>query len=786
MKRYLLFALAAGVSLVAFGGMSPGANGVWLTDATNRPVVFVGPVKFNFAGNKMATVTGVSTNADGSLALAFSVADRPEVSLAATFREEAGKFTLDYALSGATNFTPGGAQGTLHLAKGMGKMGYPEKHGTWMRCAANPLEGEPFETYNVKLKRLGDERSAIWYVVDGDENWSGGRSENLRFSSVSNGMATARFTLYAARPDEEGFEVAARHAEKPFAIKLTTPRRNNIFDSGIPEVTLRVSNTGETNAIVKVRFFARDWDGETPFDRTVEMALKPGERGELTAQLPAERGIWFVEGGVVDAAATADGPPESRNEGAIPGGPGAVPAASDDLADVFTRTTVAFLPPHEFRHRDTSVFGVIPSWQGFKGQEEAELSLMERMGVRWIRSGTDLPRLRRHGFETIAQIDFTLKHAFDPENSNDVARVASCVARLKRDNVIYAEMGNEIGHRGTAETRHALFAAFETWLDAYRAERARQGADFKIIYGTSAVRPDLMRIMDEHNVWEKLDEYVIHPGRGYWTADTDSGGWRYLGLIRGTRRILVKDLGVRNPKFHLTEIYVKTKPNDGWADSYRQSAENMVLNAALALEEDVRTFTVHKLHEGIGWNVNGIHPGNGKIDPMEYHYGLLNRDNSPKPSFMGYVTAAEELDGATFRNWIFHNEKKDKLRGLIFNSPEGPFALLWDRAEGFLLTGHAPKPRVKGAPFFHYEPWMRHWRVRNVREFKTLDDEVTVIDPIGRRKTLKAVDGRVSLALDGEPVFVRGLDLSEFNDPSRHEAVHKAKDVEDIDRANRE
>ena len=678
------------------------------------------------------------------------MADRPDVSLAATLREEAGKFALDYALLNATNFNPRGAQGTLRLAKGMGKTGYPEKHGIWTRCAANPMEGEPFEKFNVKLKRLGDARSAIWYVVDGDENWSGGISENLRFSSVSNGMATARFTLYTARPDEEGFEVAARIAGRPFAVALTTPRRNNIFDSGTPEVTLRVSNTGVTNAVAKVRFFARDWDGEAPFDRTVDMKLKPGERGELVEKLPAERGIWFVEGGV-------------------------------DVDDIFARTTVAFLPPHEFRHRDASVFGVIPSWQGFKGQEEDELSLMERMGVRWIRSGTDLPRLRRHGFESIAQIDFAKNRKFDPGNSNDVARVQACVARLKRDAIVYAEMGNEIGHRGTDESRHALFSAYETWLDAYRAERARQGADFKIIYGTSSFRPELMRIMNDYHVWEKLDEYVIHPARGYWTADFDGGGWRYLGLIRGTRRILEKELGVKNPKFHLTEIYVKTKPNDSWADSYRQSAENMVLNAALALEEGVRTFTVHKLHEGISWDDNGINYGN-----MEYHYGLLHRDNAPKPSFMGYVTAAEELDGATFRNWIFRNERNDKLRGLVFDAPDGPFALLWDRAEGEHLVKHAPKPRTKGTPFFHYEPWLDHWRVKRPRTFKVVADYVTIVDCIGRKRRIPAKDGQVTLVLDGGPIFVRGLDLSEFTDASRHERVHKESDIEEIDRQNRE
>ena len=51
-RKPILLAAAAtlmALSSVAFGGMSLRTDGVWLTDATNRPVVFVGPVKFNFA-----------------------------------------------------------------------------------------------------------------------------------------------------------------------------------------------------------------------------------------------------------------------------------------------------------------------------------------------------------------------------------------------------------------------------------------------------------------------------------------------------------------------------------------------------------------------------------------------------------------------------------------------------------------------------------------------------------------------------------------------------------------
>lgn len=36
-------------------------------------------------------------------------------------------------------------------------------------------------------------------------------------------------------------------------------------------------------------------------------------------------------------------------------------------------------------------------------------------------------------------------------------------------------------------------------------------------------------------------------------------------------------------------------------------------------------------------------------DNVEYHYGLTNRDLSPKPSLLAYATAARALDQAAFR-----------------------------------------------------------------------------------------------------------------------------------------
>ena len=748
--------LCAGDSL---GGMVFRDGLVWLSGRSGEGVVGVGTVKFNGMDGARSLVTDVATNAEGAVVLTESVEYNPEAKLTAVIRDANGRYDLDFTLSAPSNFSTWGAQGTLKGVKGTTKSFPCEKHGIWNRCKANPELGEPYETYCAKLKRIGTKTDAVWYVLGGDENWSGSVSEHFRFTEMSNGVATAHVTLYAARADEEGFEVAARHAGAKLAIRLSTPQRNNLFESGEPELLVDVANvTDEVLKGVGFSVLVRDWDGSNVLSRTSrrDIAAHSRKRGRLIVPVSG-RGLWFCEA----RARTVDG------------------------KEVFTRTNVAILPPHRFGHRKESVFGIINGvGRHFRDHKEEELALMARMGAHWWRGGDEWELMGKYGLEPISQIDFSIRDGkrFSPTDSNDVKQVRVCVKSLIDHNVVYAEMGNEIGHFATTEERHRLFSNYITWLDAYRSERERQGGTFKIIYGTSAFRLDLMRLMEEYEVWRKLDEYVIHPARGFWTADKDAGGWRYLGLIRSTRRILEDELGIRNPQFHLTEVYAKTLPNNPWADSYRQSAENILLTAALAVSEPgVRSFMVHKLHEGISWDDNGINPDN-----MEYHYGLLHRDDSPKPSFMGYVTAAEELDGAKFDRWIFRDKCDDKLRGLVYNTPRGLLALLWDRIEGEHLTDHAPVPRAKGEPFFHYEPWIDHWRVKNSRMFKTSGRTVTVIDPIGRRRTLHSKGGKIELTLDGGPVFVYGLDLAEFTDRDRHEAKHKAEDVEEIDRQNRE
>ncbi|HPW75448.1 MAG TPA: hypothetical protein PLJ32_05680 [Kiritimatiellia bacterium] len=684
---------------------------VWVDD-----VVGVGDVRFKFSGGKASPVSCTFTENVG--AVAYTDAD-----LKATVSNGGDRVRWDFVYTVSANARADGVMLDLRLEKGVKKKGV-EKHGTWRRCAANPEQGEAYETYNVKLKQMSGARGTLWYELTGNENWCGPHSEHLNFTGGTNGVWRAGLTFYRAAADDPGWQVAARHAGQGVAVHLDTEKRNNLWEKGPVSMMLNVANTGREAADIPVGVDVRDWDGQLVFSQTNTCALMPGERQGLPMTVPVTaRGLYFAEA----RAGT----------------------------NAFTRTNFAILPPYTFVHRESSILGMNARFgKKFSSPEEvaAELKLMQRMGVRHLRSGDN--RVSR-SYGIIAGDHFQCpKTPCDMNNVEHRTRVAKWVANTIAKGAPTLEFGNEIGYRGDLAIQHRLYDAYSTWLDALRAERTRQGGTFKIIYGTSAFRPALAKLIKDKGIFDRLDGIAIHPARGFFTADDAAGGWKYLGLVRGSKKMYAS-FGYADKPMYYTEVYAKTKPNDGWADSYRQAGENTFLTCALAVAEGAAAMHFYQLHEGISYDEDGVNPND-----MEYHYGLLMRDDSPKPSFMGFVTAAEVLDGARFGRWIQPEEKADKLRGMTFDSPNGPFAILYDRTEGTETRWHAPVRRVKGAPFFHYEPWFNHWRVVKKHTFRATKDVVTVTDVLGRTQTFAASNGEITLELTGAPVVVHGIDVS--------------------------
>ena len=635
-------------------------------------------------------------------------------------------------------FTAEGGEGEPHgwtvptpLGDGARKEPFPLKAGRWRRHAAG-REAEPYEVSLGKWKIVRSPHGNILFTLGGNENWCGDRHESVEFQKGENGVFTRKIVFWEMRKGETPVECATRVRGLPFALSVGCPVRNHIFDGGDAMVNWTATETtGCAAPNVPLSLVVRDWDGRETAVRRESVSFVPGERKAGSVMVPAPgRGIYFVE-----------------------------LAVGEDDAEEFTRTTFAVIPPFAFREGD-SFFGLcLRTGRTFRDVKEEEYALAARLGFRYLRGGDDLLARRfgmRAGFSSQMP-----QHAFGDE-AGDAALVEGWLDEIARMGSPIFEFGNEIGHFEDEATRHVLYDRYNGWLDAIRAARTRRGMNFKIAYGTSSRRPELMRLIEDKGIFGKLDLFVVHPGRLNWTPDTVGAGWRYRGLILGSKRIY-DEMGHGGTPIILTEVYTKTEPNTQYGDSLRQSAESAVLNAVIAKADGMAGFCAFQLHQGTSFDENGIAPKDAPAGSVQWHYGILNRDNSPKPSALGYETAAEELEGACPLREV--RLAGTALHGFVFDTPRGPLAVLWDRTEGYDLRTQGPRKRGKGEAFFHFEPWLDNWRLKKSYTFKLANgmDAVVVRDVIGRSTTIPAVGGRVTLDLSGAPLFVRGLDPAQFD-----------------------
>ena len=642
-------------------------------------------------------------------------------------------------------FTAEGGEGRPHgwtvptpLGEGARKEQFPLKAGRWRRHPAG-REAEPMEVSLGKWKVVRSPHGNLIFNLGGNENWCGDRHESIEFGDGAEGVFSRRIVFHGMRGGETPEECCARVRGVPFALSLGCPVRNNIFDGG--DATVRwtateTAGTAVTNAPLSL--VVRDWDGRETAALRETVAFSPHERKAGTLAVPAPpRGIYFVE------LAVGEGGEEE-----------------------FTRTTFAVIPPFAFSKDDTFFGLCLRTGRTFHDEREAEYALAARLGFRYLRGGDD-PLARRFGMRAGFSRQMP-RHDYGGE-AGDAAEVEQWLDAIAEMGSPIFEFGNEIGHFAGEDERHVLYDRYNGWLDAIRAARARRGMDFRIAYGTSSRRPELMRLIEDKGIFGKLDMFVVHPGRLNWTPDLVGGGWRYRGLILGSKHIYA-DFGHADTPIILTEVYAKTQPNSQHSDSLRQSAENAVLNAVIAKADGMAGFCAFQLHEGTSFDENGIAPKGGRTAAVQWHYGILNRDNSPKPSAMAYETAAEELEGARFVREVRLAGKA--LRGFAFDTPRGPLAVLWDRTEGFDLRTQGPRVRGKGEAFFHFEPWLENWRVKADYVFKVAEGAggVTVRDVIGRERSVPAEGGTVRLELTGAPVFVRGLDPAQFDDATEERA----------------
>ncbi|HEY8966193.1 MAG TPA: hypothetical protein VIM58_07110, partial [Candidatus Methylacidiphilales bacterium] len=299
-------------------------------------------------------------------------------------------------------------------------------------------------------------------------------------------------------------------------------------------------------------------------------------------------------------------------------------------------------------------------------------------------------------------------------------------------------------------------ANYVQWLKDIRRVQQETGLTQVKLMSAATAGMDVVFVQKlyEAGGWPLLDAMALHPGRGNFAPDYgaetpypqwghgDHGSyWNYYGSVR-TAMATLKKYGEK--PLWLTEVYTPTFPNSWWEDTLRASAENVVLQYALAAAEGVRCAMYYQLFDGVYYDRLGVDP-----KEREYHFGMINRDLSFKPALLGYCAIAEALDQARFVRALSFKDPLD--RGLLFSTPRGPVAVLWNRADGYILTQKAD----------HYaspEPWIDGWKTRTPLELPAAGGSLTVANAIGQSREIPVRDGTARIELTGAPAIVTGID----------------------------
>jgi hypothetical protein len=393
------------------------------------------------------------------------------------------------------------------------------------------------------------------------------------------------------------------------------------------------------------------------------------------------------------------------------------------------------MPPYDYKHKEKSIFGIAASFE-IPSKESVD-RLLKRMGVRWHRYGNSHETLKAYGglanssaFLTVAEL------RGDGAQAKLKGLLESCDERGNP----YWETGNE-WNMAKRMTGHLADVYVEEGLIPIAELKKAHPYKVKIMtMGIAGPDTAFLRGIHENGGWPLIDAVAFHPGRGNSTPDyiNQSEYWSYLTGIKAMKKT-VAELG---PKpIWITEAYANTAPNSSWYDTYRQATENVILTFALALAEDIKGVLFYQLHDSVWYDQGGVNPGD-----IEYFYGLLDRKGAVKPSLMAYCAIAEALDGATFSKQL---ELGEHEKGLLFNRPDGQMAILWSRREGYSLK-----------TFPHPEPWLKHWKESVTVLVPVSGPDAAVFDSLGRKTTVVAKDGKVSLKLDGAPLMIVGTDYS--------------------------
>lgn len=723
---------APGITLVANTDGS-----ITVSDGTDRIQLTQFMIKDSAAGIQQTTggTPSLITLSDGrpAIQVAYTLpAAATGITVVGRFDVTPNRANLHWDVTGPITLIPAGFMfGRTVLTPSQAEAFVPLT--VWNRDAGG---GIPYETNDGAVyQETWTDTRAYFRLAATTPAWTNAMWIHAPGVAVTGGATTdAALVLGSLRPAAAGTVGAG----EPLGVELWTDQPFSLWDRGGVAMPLHadVANGGSTDRSVSLDWWARDFDGQVVAGGSASATVAAGSSWSPTFPITSPpRGIIFTEVSV--SADTA--------------------AGGTDTA--FARTNLAVLPPYEYQvSAEDSMFGMANYPWLLVPDTASVLGLIQRLGMRRMRisydGGPGLPPSVLDG----AGIRHDIELSGIPlgGTADQVAAWADTNTQKSIGaGADYFEVANEINKPWM--TGQTAAAYVRDGLTPVRDRLTAAGASTKVLSsGIAGMDYVWTQEFQEAGGWDLIDGFAFHPGRGNftpdyapapadWTQGSNGTYWNYLGALRKAREMIT---AYGEKELWMTEAYACTQPNSWWHDTYRHAAENVLLSLALAMSEGVRCVNWYELHDSILGKAQMADPAN-----PEYHYGLMNRDTSAKPSMLAYATAAQVLDQATFTRWLTFADTD--LKGLLFDTPDGPVSILWSRKDGYVLNAdHGTDTGWFAAP----EAWVDDWPTKTALSVPASGLVVRELDCLGRSRTLAvSAAGRVSVQLDGAPRIYYGL-----------------------------
>lgn len=440
--------------------------------------------------------------------------------------------------------------------------------------------------------------------------------------------------------------------------------------------------------------------------------------------------------------------------------------ASHQYSADYQRICVGLLKPADCKGDESTRLGVAiwrnnaPEHTEYRAHKQM-FALMKRVGVHYLRQqACDPKEAVKAGFEV-----WFHNNPFNPDDqifwdakawhTNVEERkkwLAFNLETTKNNWATTFEFNNEWNRHGFPKNKEIAVKYVKDWLIPLDQVRKEKYPEIKLAGAcVSNADTEYMQVMYENGAWDHFDYFVFHDSGMPRSPDSpDFCYWNFLQTLMDVRKAL-RTYGEKPA--YITEFYSPTAPNISCSNNERLAAADILLEIALCNAANVKGMMYYGFDD-FDWNQPIQHlPEMSEPACREKYFGLIRRDYVPKALLWTFATAADTFDGATFKGDL--ELKGTKSYGLLFDSPKGPFAVMWSRIDGYM----AHETKMNGN--WHPAPWRK---IFSSQEHVIVNgNNVTVTDIVGRTRSAQMSDGKAELYLTGEPVIVRGLKETPVN-----------------------